>query len=329
MWLGTILERDIDRVRDIILEIIGKSPLYLKKSLTDLVEADGKMLRPGFLIICSGFGNPKRDVIANLAAAVEILHLATLIHDDIIDDSLTRRGVPTLHTIYGPRDAVLAGDFLLSACVSMVSKYASPEDAGLVSAAVSHIVASEINQWKVGKAPSQAGIRSYLRRIAGKTAALFLLSCHVGASRGEASIENTELLRRIGYNTGMAFQIMDDILDYRGSETDLRKPAGKDIANGIVTLPLILAAKCAAVGSRETVGKYRRYRPETYLGKKPPKRKIPGILKAVRESGALAEAEARADAYTNRALRAAMKLPERPEKTLLTEIINKLGKRPF
>jgi heptaprenyl diphosphate synthase len=240
-WEGIpSLSGDLEAVTSIIHDNIQYRSRAVTEGLHDLVGGNGKMLRPALLVMASRFGRFQADKVYQLAAALEMLHVATLIHDDVIDDSPMRRGRSTLHTRYGLKDSVLAGDLLFSRCFLLSARFTTPENARLLAQVIETICSSEIEQDEERFHPS-ASRRSCLHRITGKTALLFSLACHVGASESGCNTETTESLRRVGYNIGIAFQIMDDILDYEGSVEVLRKPVGHDIREGLCTLPMVLA----------------------------------------------------------------------------------------
>lgn len=265
-------------------------------ALSQYVARPGKMLRPGFVLIGSwaGRGRPDEPADARLvqiAAAIEVLHLATLIHDDVIDDADRRRGDPSLHALYGRKQAVLMGDFLLSRCFSMIAEGTERENALRLAAAVGHLVRGEINQmFEAGR--DAFSRRAYLRRIAGKTATLFGLSLVTGATETKAPRAQIAALARAGYNLGMAFQVIDDILDFTARADAIGKPVASDLRAGIYTLPVI-AAVTRVPQTRELVVP-------------PPadEEAIRRAVEAIRDAGGLRTARASAAAYTARARRA-------------------------
>ena len=187
------------------------------------------MLRPAFVLLASRFGMPDKDRMIRIAAAVEMLHMATLVHDDIIDAAPVRRGVPSLHALRGPRTAVLVGDWLFVSCFSLIADLAGHENARSLAHMVARICGSEISQ-SADKYVLNTSVRRYLRRIAGKTAALFALAFHVGAAESGCEAPLAGLLRRLGYNLGMGFQIIDDILDFTRDRSETGKPTGNDLS---------------------------------------------------------------------------------------------------
>jgi heptaprenyl diphosphate synthase len=289
----------LERVSGIIRAVSASQNPTLFEGLREIFGGDGKLLRPGLLLLSSGFGKPDWKKQENLAAALEMLHVSTLIHDDVIDDSPMRRGLPAAHERYGKRDAVLMGDYLLSRCFLLTSEYTSPESAVNLAKVISIICTQEIEQ-NSRRFQADITVRGYLRQIMGKTATLFSLACHVGAHESRAPEAVTSRLRRAGYNIGMAFQVIDDILDYAGVEEKVRKPLGNDLKEGVVTLPLICAL------SLDETGELRRLTsPENFA-----QAARDQIISLVGASGGLDEARAYARLYTGRALREIAALPK-------------------
>jgi len=241
-WKGShALEPRLERVVAIIAETVGEARFPFDDLAQTASEPKGKLLRPALLVIGSEFGSaadPTR--IERLAAAVELLHLATLIHDDIIDEAPIRRGKPSLHSSVGVKKAVLAGDWLFSRCFLLAAESAGPEAATGLARLIAAICSAEIAQDEA-KYAFDASPRDYFRTIAGKTAALFSLALYAGASEAKAPRAAQQTLKRAGYSIGMAFQVIDDILDFTSVESVARKPVGKDIAEGLCTLPLVYA----------------------------------------------------------------------------------------
>ena len=316
LWETSFLNNDYRQIQNIIEETINDSNPVIRDPLKNLVSKKGKLLRPMLVVLASRFGSPEQNgalqKIHNIAAAIEILHLATLVHDDVIDESPVRRGSPTLHTQVGKKQAILIGDYLFSRCFSLVAEHANLENSKLLARAVSSICNSEISQAE-DTFSFKTSIRRYNRRIAGKTAALFAISCFVGASESGSKKPVCALFSRIGYNLGMGFQIKDDILDYTGNQKRLGKPIGSDIHDGIATLPLIYALQ-------EDTGKL-----QTILHKPPfSEADIQHIIRLVIDNGGVNKAEEQASLYTERAYRAIEELPKNESTDLLNTTVDRL-----
>ncbi len=307
-----------------ILEDSLRDPAYpLAAETKELVLSGGKMLRPAFVLIGAGFGQSERKPkaaggkIAHIAAAVELLHVASLIHDDIIDQADVRRGIPSLHGRFGTTNAILAGDWLFSRSFRLAADYAGVKSSRALARFVGAICSAEIGQ-DLSKFSFSTTRRGYLRTIAGKTAALFSLSLHVGASEAKAGAALTQALRRAGYDIGMAFQIIDDILDYESDGETLRKPVGNDLKEGLLTLPLILALRKEGAALRPLLAKERLDDAAIAL-----------ILKTVADSGALDEARLIAASFTDRARREIGRLPACPARDDLVAITESLLTRKY
>ena len=326
------IRRELDRVRTVILEEVSRPGGQLSQGLRDLASRDAKLLRPAFTVIAARIqtgGAAASERVIRVAAAIELLHMASLIHDDIVDESESRRGGRALHVEYGSRAAVLMGDYLFSRCFALVADHADPENAALLSAAVGHIIASEIAETNGGTDP-RLSVRHYLHRIVGKTAVLFALSFHFGATEAsdEACDERVaEILRRVGYNIGVGFQIIDDLLDLFGNSSRTGKPSGTDLRQGVLTLPVILAANSAQrsrlIRILHKIGSSRQPRILRVLQD----RTINRVRSEVMEAGGKAGAMAAAELYTRRAEREIGRLPEGRDQVILKEVTERLLSR--
>lgn len=313
----TDVENDLIKVKDIMLENIKCSEKNIEAALRELIESGGKMLRPAFLILASRFGELYSDKIYNLAAVVEMLHMATLIHDDIIDDAPLRRGDETIQSKYGKNYAVFMGDYLFSKCFMLVSDGTSIENLKKISKIIARICIGEIEQFSQ-KFSRSVSINKYLKRIAAKTAALFSLSFYIGASESGCSEKFCKNIGKAGYNLGMAFQIIDDILDFSSDELVIGKPVGNDLKEGIFTLPLIYALQRDS-GELEGILKMESYSSND----------IKRIVEIVNNSGGIDMARELAKKYTEKTFKHISVLPESNNKRILLEVTEKLLIRDF
>lgn len=331
-----VLRRDLERVRDIILTNVKSSNREVTQALTSLATRNGKMLRPGFVLIAarnksagrnfepSGDYRPLPDKMYFVAASIELLHMATLIHDDVIDEANTRRGETTLHVSYGKKEAILMGDFLFSRCFSLLSLYCTIENARRLADVVSQIVTGEIEQSLVaadeGSAETQTP-RKYLRRIVGKTASLFADSFFIGASENGIGLAQSALLRRVGYSIGMAFQIIDDILDFTGEESRMGKAPGSDLRQGVLTLPLLYALKSNGDGGA-LLKKIEV--PDSLTDGQ-----IVEIISHIDRCGGFGLAREKAEQYTRRAQREISFLPRGEGRDILSGVAERLLTRTY
>lgn len=311
------IEGDLDKIKEIMLNNVKCSEKNIETALEKLINSGGKMLRPAFLVLSSRFGESNSDKIYNLGAVVEMLHMATLIHDDIIDDAPLRRGNDTIQSTYGKNYAVFMGDFLFSKCFMLVSDKTSVDNLKKVSKVIARICIGEIEQFS-HKFSRNVSINKYLKRIAAKTAALFSLSLYIGASESGCSEKFCKNIGKVGYNLGMAFQIIDDILDFNSEELIIGKPVGNDLKEGIFTLPLIYTLQRDNSELTEILIK------ESYSDDD-----IKRIIELVNNSGGIEMSRDLAKKYTEKAFKHLSILPETNSKKILMEVTEKLLIRDF
>lgn len=231
-----------------VKKLLKNAPPLIRVQTSHLARAAGKGVRARALLTCSlrSDGLVRRDAV-NVAAAVELLHLATLIHDDIIDDADMRRGIDALHVKFGEKTAVLCGDYLFCLAFDLVSLIAPRESDrekldGVLPSYLTEICLGEIRE--LGNAGNlNLTEREYFRIISGKTAAMFQASCHAGFFLSDEPREAKDLYREIGKQLGILFQLVDDCLDYVSSKKKAKKPVLTDYRRGVVTLPLIYALR--------------------------------------------------------------------------------------
>lgn len=224
-------------------ETAASHPL-LQQAARHLVLAGGKRIRPTFLLLSGKIVDPTITGLVPLAGAMELIHIASLVHDDVIDASTTRRGVPTVTALWGNQVSVHAGDYLFARSLMLVAKYNNPRLLMLMAEVSYGMSEGEIQQILSAFDVDQS-IKSYLSRIRRKTALLISASCALGAIANQASETMIRTLTRFGHFLGMAFQIRDDILDLTSDETTLGKPVASDLAQGIITLPVIFALQAS------------------------------------------------------------------------------------
>lgn len=211
----------------------------LDDALAEVVASGGKLVRPALAIMTSRMYGTDRDKMLSLAASVEMLHTATLVHDDMIDRSDKRRGHPTLHNMLNASSAVLLGDYLFAQAAEWAAETDNVRVVRIFSNTLMTIVEGELRQiW--AQHDWDRAQEDYFNRIYGKTAALFAAACESGAVLGGASEDVVQSLREYGRLLGLAFQVVDDVLDYAGDEARLGKPVGSDLRGGNITLPLIV-----------------------------------------------------------------------------------------
>ena len=314
---GLKLEKDLEKVREIILSTADGSIPVVRECIESIAASGGKMLRPMFLILSSRIGPSDPEKVYRLAAGVELLHISSLIHDDIIDNSHTRRGKPAVHKVYGVKNGVLLGDYFFSRSISLLTEKRLIEKSDAAALTVSRICESEIIQNMENK-EKDFRLRTYIRHITGKTAALFILSFHLGSVEGGCSAGLQSVFRKIGYNTGIAFQIIDDILDFTGSENKVGKPVGNDLRNGIITAPAIFAVQIEP----ELVDLLNQ---KSFFNQK----RIDRFIRRAEINGAIEKSRKLASMYTDRALKEIMNLPEGDVRKALYELVSSLLVREY
>ena len=304
----------LEKVSALLRGIVDDCPAAIKDDLSRLLFSNGKMLRPAFVILSSAWGEEQDDHITSIAAAVELLHIASLVHDDVIDKAVTRRGVPTLHETMGVKKAVLAGDYLLSIAIKMAAPGCSQDLIPVFLEGVQTICLGEISQ-DFHNSNLNIGRDTYFKRIRGKTAELFGLACLAGAQASGVEKDLGDKLYQLGILFGMAFQVEDDILDYTGKEGKLGKVTGKDLKEGIPTLPLIEALEAGD----PLVNFYNRNR---FL-----RPFIPGVRKRIVEKGYAARADIIARDYKKQAQDLIGQLPETGSTAAFNKIFSLLDSR--
>ncbi|WP_265515848.1 polyprenyl synthetase family protein [Nitratireductor luteus] len=238
--LVALTRDDMARVNELILAKAGSDVELIPELAQHLISSGGKRLRPMVTLAAAQMFGYEGEGHVKLAMAVEFMHTATLLHDDVVDESDLRRGRKTARMIWGNQASVLVGDYLLGQAFRVMVDVGSLEALDILSAAASVIAEGEVMQLGVAK-NLETTEDEYLAVIKAKTAALFSAAAEVGPVIAEASRNDRSALRSFGTNLGLAFQLVDDALDYGGKSSDLGKNVGDDFREGKVTLPVILA----------------------------------------------------------------------------------------
>lgn len=254
--LMQLVQADIERIDSTMLDDLEKLAVKLDGRLVEILRygllGGGKRFRPLLTVISSRLSGGSSEEIYNLSIAFEYLHLATLFHDDIIDRAETRRGKPSVCKAYGIAAAILAGDFLHSRAMEVIGRLGGEQALEIFCGATEAIVDGEFVQLRNAENFNQSEA-DYFRAIEGKTALLISAATEIGALFGGADRNQQQALREYGRNLGYGFQIVDDLLDYRGEESATGKSTGNDLCEGKMTLPLILALEQADQSGRNTI----------------------------------------------------------------------------
>jgi len=234
-----LIEEDLTQVEDWLKSVTRVDFPFQAELLGYCLQSGGKRIRPVLTLLAGKFYEYDRNTIMPMAAAVELMHTATLVHDDAIDHSSVRRGRTTVNALWGEETAVLLGDYLFAKAGEFATDTGNLHVVRLFTQTLQIISSGEINQSYNAFNLAQTR-QQYIDRIAAKTASLFTLSTESGAVLSNAPQRSVEVLREYGYNLGIAFQVVDDILDYISSEEEMGKPIGSDLAQGTLTLPAML-----------------------------------------------------------------------------------------
>ena len=291
--LVSLCQPDMAQINALITERMQSDVAVIPALAAHLIAAGGKRLRPLLCVAAARLCGTDNTRHHNLSAAVEFIHTATLLHDDVVDSSQLRRGKVAAHLIWGAPSSVLVGDFLFARAFELMVETGSLRALDILSKASAVITQGEVLQ--LMKAfDLNLSQDDYIEIISAKTAALFSAASQSGAVAAEATEAQIQALYDYGLNLGLAFQIQDDILDYQGSAADLGKNAGDDFAEGKSTLPLILAMRASratdAAFWERTIGK-REQKPGDFEHAR-------GLMQA---SGALNEAQAVARGFAEKA----------------------------
>ena len=283
---------DLAEIETRLRALIDRDPAIVSAPMADLFAAGGKRLRPALVLLAAKAGTYDIRRLTPAAMAVELTHAATLVHDDVIDRAKVRRGRPTVAAQLGDEAAIVVGDYYFAQAYEQAAATDQPEVVTILARAVMEICAGEVRQQGVRYRYS-TGVEEYMARIEAKTATLVAACCDIGAALAGLDEMQRARLHEYGRHLGLAFQIADDVLDYTGSEAEIGKPIGHDIAEGFATLPLMIARQDKAVRSR--------LRGILHDGQKLSEEAARSVVEIVRESGAPERALARAEDYAREA----------------------------
>ena len=294
---------DLARIEEIIYDISSAATSFLTESTTYLTRAGGKRLRPSLGILGANFGSGPNNNVDITAAAIEMTHLATLYHDDVIDEADMRRGVPSANETWGNKVAILAGDYLF-ARASWISAQVGGEVPAALADAIAQVVQGQVNELSTTYDPTRSE-EQYITTIGGKTASLLEVSVRLGARLAGCSDETVDALKDFGWAFGYAFQVADDLLDLTASEEELGKPPGTDLRDGVYTLPVIYAVEAD---------------PEVVKLLGSPEVNVDGFRDITFQTGGFDRAIAKASSYVDEALAALERTPQCEARTTLERL---------
>ena len=306
---GPVAE-DMVLVEDLIESVKQVELPPLRRMLDHALSASGKRNRPALVLLAGTFGDYNLNRLVPLGTAIELLHTASLVHDDVVDGAESRRGRKTANAIWDNALTVLLGDFMFANAAEMVTRTGSLAVTRLFALTLMKMTSGELDQdaaaFDVGK-----DIQNYLSRIGGKTASLFANATEGGAVLAGCDESTVDALRTYGFSFGMAFQIVDDILDFIGDEAVMGKPVGSDLLEGTVTLPGLLLLE-----------RFPQDNPikKLFLAKRDRDARLQEAIVAVRESGVLDTSMEMAREYVDRATTAIEGLPDTDAHRCLIEL---------
>ncbi|MGL4821349.1 MAG: polyprenyl synthetase family protein [Bacilli bacterium] len=316
-WLNHQLAKSVKEVDRLLATSIASQQPLVDDACQSLLASGGKRIRPLLVVICSKFGQLKENEpdVLRVAASLELVHMASLVHDDVIDRATLRRGKPTINAKYDDRSAMYIGDFLFAQAVLLLSETNEPKLQSVLAETIVEVCLGEIDQIYQKYRWNQT-YTTYLRRMKRKTALLIAVSCAMGGMSRGADEATVDLLYRYGYNVGMSFQIMDDLLDYTSTEAVLGKPVASDLRSGHVTMPAFIARRTPELWAQITA-----VRADTS------DQHIHTIISEMRTLGVFEEVERLSNQYLEKALSYARQLPQQRERDMLIEIANQIGRR--
>jgi heptaprenyl diphosphate synthase len=315
------LKKDMNYIEKELEKSIYSDYTIMRETSAHLLKAGGKRIRPVFVLLAGQFGKYQLDQMKNVAVPMELIHMATLVHDDVIDDADSRRGQLTVKSKWDNRIAMYTGDYIFAKALGVVTQLTNPLIHQIMSKAIVEMCIGEMEQIRFFFHTSQT-VRDYLLRIKRKTALLIAISCQLGAIAANAPKSVSQKLYLFGYNVGMAFQIRDDLLDLCGTEQQIGKPPGSDMKQGNITLPMLLALQEPELSEPmlKEIARIQAVDGQTDVSL---------FIKMIRSSNGIIKAEEIAARYIEKAIKALQDLPECQAKQDLIRIAHFVGNRTY
>lgn len=312
------IKSDLEIIENELEKALNSSSHLLNDASLHLLQAGGKRIRPVFVLLSAKFGNYDIERMKNIAVPLELIHMGSLVHDDVIDDSDMRRGRHTVKAQWNNRVAMYTGDFIFARALEYVTIIENPRAHQILANTMVELVNGEVIQIE-DKFRLNQNLKDYFRRIKRKTALLIESSCELGAVVSGADEKITRHLKRYGYFVGMSFQIVDDILDFTATDKQLGKPAGSDLLQGNMTLPILLMKDDPTI---------QPYIEKVVAGELSEPERLE-MLQIVRNSKSIKEATKISNLYLKKALAELEALPNHPMKKKLRDIALFIGKRKY
>ncbi|KAB2954603.1 heptaprenyl diphosphate synthase [Heliorestis acidaminivorans] len=310
------IEEDLKLVEAELKKQMETTQPTITAASSHLLLGGGKRLRPAFVLLAGKTCDYQINRLLPLAVALEMVHMASLVHDDVIDESKTRRGIATVRARWGNRISIHTGDHLFARALILIAELGDSRISQLLAKASVKMCEGEIQQMESAFDVNQS-FKSYLYRINRKTALLLSLSCQLGAMAVKAEPAVTRMMKWYGHHLGMAFQITDDVLDLVANEEELGKPVGSDLRQGIMTLP-ILTALLRDPSLKEKVRKKEKTEEE-----------IREIIDRIVKTGAIEESKKVALLYLQKAKKELSELPNSSVKESLVKIADFIAQRNY
>ena len=312
-----ILSNDLKKIEQELENALDANSPLLKESSLHYLKAGGKRIRPVFVILSAKFGDYHLDIVKDIAVSLELIHMASLIHDDVIDDAYTRRGKPTVKAKWDNKVAMYTGDYILARALEIITRLENLEAHKILSKTMVELSIGEIEQIR-DKYNFNQSLFTYFRRIKRKTALLIAASCQLGGIAANVPESVHKNLFKLGYFAGMAFQIIDDILDFTSTPEQLGKPVGEDLLQGNITLPVIFAMKNPEL--KQKIVKVNEWMKQEEL-------KI--IIDMIKETDAIDKSLQVSDHYLKKAFAILDGLPKNETKKFFRIMLKFIGKRKF
>ncbi|QHT46872.1 heptaprenyl diphosphate synthase component II [Bacillus sp. SB49] len=314
----SFLKNDLAIMEEAVNDTIQSDNDVLRQASSQLLKAGGKRIRPVFVLLGGKFGHYDIERMKAVAVSLELIHTASLVHDDVIDEAELRRGEPTIKARWDNRIAMYTGDYIFARSLENLSKLNNPRAHQILAKTMVELCLGEIEQIK-DKYNVEQNTRVYLRRIKRKTALLIAASCRLGAIASDVKPEQEKALYEYGYNVGMSYQIIDDVLDFTASEEELGKPAGSDLLQGNITLPVLFSMQDPTFKDQLT---------KAFLQKEDVnEEELRPIVQTVQTNGSIEQSLEISDRYLKKAYESLAKLPAGRAKQTLKGIAKYIGKR--
>ncbi|NLM22048.1 MAG: heptaprenyl diphosphate synthase [Peptococcaceae bacterium] len=313
------ISSDLKKVEKELDKVLKVNDPVLSQTCISLLQAGGKRIRPGFTLLSGKFFDYSFEKLLPIAVALEIIHMATLVHDDVVDASLIRRGRPTLVAGWGNEVSIATGDYLLAKALEQIVKINDNKLSAFMAKVCIDMCQGEIQQLKYSYDIEQ-NLKQYLYRIKRKTALLISLCCKLGAMACNADRRGIWIMSTYGHCLGIAFQIVDDILDITADPKVLGKPVGNDVRQGIITLPMIFALKDSKIAERLK---------ELLASDQKTEAEVQEAVALIKQSDGIAKSNEIVQLYIKKGIKNLCELPNIPAKDAMIELAEFVGERSY